>query len=107
MRVEFTTFELESLGETTTGSACESRTTGISADQASNRASRSISNFDQTGFSLDPSQLQSLETQVLAQPEIRRAKVRSLQRAIGNGEYSVPADRVADALVSELEELQG
>ena len=36
-----------------------------------------------------------------AVPEIREAKVQSLQQAIGNGEYSVPASLVADALVSE------
>jgi flagellar biosynthesis anti-sigma factor FlgM len=107
MRVEFTAFELESLGETTTGSACQSRTTESSEGRESDRPSRSISDFDSTRFSLDPSRLQLLEAQVLAQPEIRQAKVKSLQRAIGNGEYSVPADRVADALVSELDEVEG
>jgi flagellar biosynthesis anti-sigma factor FlgM len=57
---------------------------------------------DQTRFSFDQTRVQSLEAHVLAQPEIREAKVRSLQQAIGNGEYSVPASQVADALVSEL-----
>jgi flagellar biosynthesis anti-sigma factor FlgM len=106
MKVDFTILELEPLGKSTTGSACQSGTTGISAGRESDRPSGSISTFDSTRFSLDPSQLQSLEAQVLAQPEIRRAKVRSLQRAIGNGEYSVPVDQVADALVSALDEVQ-
>jgi flagellar biosynthesis anti-sigma factor FlgM len=46
--------------------------------------------------------VQSLEAHVLAQPEIREAKVQSLQQAIGKGEYAVPASLVADALVTEL-----
>ena len=62
----------------------------------------SISGVDQTRFSFDQTRVQSLEAHVLAQPEIREAKVQSLQQAIGSGEYSVPASQVADALVSEL-----
>jgi flagellar biosynthesis anti-sigma factor FlgM len=46
--------------------------------------------------------VQSLGAQVLAQPEIRGAKVEALQEAIGKGEYSVPPSQVADALVSDL-----
>jgi flagellar biosynthesis anti-sigma factor FlgM len=56
---------------------------------------------DQARFSFDQTRVQSLEAHVLAQPEIREAKVQSLQQAIGKGEYSVPASLVADALVSE------
>jgi flagellar biosynthesis anti-sigma factor FlgM len=51
--------------------------------------------------------VQSLEAHVLAQPEIREAKVQSLQQAIGNGEYSVPVSQVADALISELDGAHG
>jgi len=46
--------------------------------------------------------VQSLEAQVLAQPEVRQAKVQSLQQAIGNGEYSVSAGQVAAAMASDL-----
>jgi flagellar biosynthesis anti-sigma factor FlgM len=57
---------------------------------------------DQTRLSFDQTRVQSLEAHVLAQPEIREAKVQSLRQAIGNGGYSVPASQVADALISEL-----
>ena len=57
---------------------------------------------DQTRFSFDQTRVQSLEAQVLAQPEIRQAKVQSLQQAIGNGEYSVSAGQIADAMASDL-----
>ena len=60
-----------------------------------------------TRFSFDQTRVQSLEAQVLAQPEIRAAKVQSLQQAIGNGNYSVPASQVADAMVGELSGTQG
>ena len=67
----------------------------------------STAGVDQTRFSFDQARVQSLESQVLAQPEIRQAKVQSLQQAIGNGEYSVPAGQIAQALVSELAGAQG
>jgi len=57
---------------------------------------------DQTRFSFDQTRVQALEAQVLAQPEIRQAKVQALQQAIGNGEYSVSAGQVADAMASDL-----
>jgi flagellar biosynthesis anti-sigma factor FlgM len=46
--------------------------------------------------------VQSLEAQVLAQPEIRQAKVQSLQQAIASGEYSVSAGQIAAAMASDL-----
>lgn len=58
--------------------------------------------LDQARFSFDQARVQSLEAQVLAQPEIREAKVQSLRQAIGNGEYSVSAGQIADAMVSEF-----
>jgi flagellar biosynthesis anti-sigma factor FlgM len=96
MRVNSIPPELEPIGKNS------DRPSQSSSDFDRSNVDRS--NFDQTRFSLDPSQLQLLEAQILAQPEIRRSKVRLLRRAIGNGEYSVSADRVADALVSELDE---
>jgi flagellar biosynthesis anti-sigma factor FlgM len=94
MRVDFTTFGLEPPEKGKTGRAGQTEAAGTGAS--------STSGVDQTRFSFDQTRVQSLEAHVLAQPEIREAKVRSLQQAIGNGEYSVPASRVADALVSEL-----
>jgi flagellar biosynthesis anti-sigma factor FlgM len=94
MRVDFTTLGLEPPEKGKTGRAGQ-------AEAAATGAS-STSGPDRTRFSFDQTRVQSLESHVLAQPEIREAKVQSLQQAIGKGEYSVPASRVADALVSEL-----
>jgi flagellar biosynthesis anti-sigma factor FlgM len=100
MRVDFTTSGLEPPEKGTTGRAGHAEN-AATVTEAGTGAS-SISGADQTRFSFDQTRVQSLEAHVLAQPEIRDAKVQSLQQAIGNGEYSVPASQVADALVSEL-----
>jgi flagellar biosynthesis anti-sigma factor FlgM len=57
---------------------------------------------DQASFSIDKTQVNSLADQVLAQPDIRQAKVQSLQQAINNDEYSIPASQIAEAFVSEF-----
>jgi anti-sigma28 factor (negative regulator of flagellin synthesis) len=44
---------------------------------------------------------------VLAQPEMRAARVESLQQTIGNGSYSVASSQVADAMVSEWSGARG
>jgi flagellar biosynthesis anti-sigma factor FlgM len=100
MRVDFTTSGLEPPEKSTTGRAGHADHAGTAAGAGTGASS--ISGVDQTSFSFDQTRVQSLEAHVLAQPEIREAKVQSLQQAIGNGEYSVPASQVADALVSEL-----
>jgi flagellar biosynthesis anti-sigma factor FlgM len=69
---------------------------------ASGSASGVTLRLDQTRFSFDQAGVRSLEAQVLAQPEIRDAKVQSLQQAIRSGEYSVPISQVADAVSGEL-----
>jgi len=97
MRVDFTTFGLEPPEKGTTGRAGQAGAAGAS----------STPGMDQARFSFDQARVQSLQAQVLAQPEIREAKVQALQQAIGNGKYSVSAGQVADALVSELGGAQG
>jgi len=100
MRVDFTTFGVEPPDNSKTSRAGAAGDSGNGA--ASSTAGSSTAGVDQTRFSFDPTRVQSLQAQVLAQPEIRDAKVRSLQQAIGNGEYSVPASHVATALINEL-----
>jgi flagellar biosynthesis anti-sigma factor FlgM len=94
MRVDVTSFGVEPPEKGTTGRAGQ---TGAARSEATSSAG-----VDQTRFSFDQKRVQSLEAQVLAQPEIRQVKVQSLQLAIRNGEYSVPAGQIASALVSEL-----
>jgi len=98
MRVDLTTFGIEPPDNSKTGRAGQTGAGGTAATSTSGSSSRP----DQTGFSFDQTQVQSLAAQVLAQPEIRQAKVQALQQAIGNGEYSVPPSHVADALASDL-----
>jgi flagellar biosynthesis anti-sigma factor FlgM len=94
MKVGFTNFaELPDSGKTNrAGQAGSSATTGAST----------ATGTDQTSFTFDPSRVQTLAAQVIAQPEIRDAKVQSLQQAIGNNNYSVSAGQIADALASDL-----
>ena len=100
MRVDFTTSGLEPPEKGTTGRAGHAEPAGTGT--AAGAEASSIAGVDQTRFSFDQTRVQSLEAHVLAQPEIREAKVQSLQQAIGSGEGSAPASQVADALVIEL-----
>lgn len=62
---------------------------------------------DKTSFSFDQTRVQILTAQVLAQPDVRDARVQSLQQSISNGEYSIPPSQIADALASEYGGAQG
>lgn len=108
MRVDFNTFGVEPPEQGKTGRAGQQAgNAGTGASNASGSASGSTSGLDQTSFSSDYTRVQSLAAQVLAQPEMRAAKVQSLQQTIGNGSYSVPPSQIADAMVSELTGTQG
>jgi len=98
MRVDFTTSGLEPPEKGTTSRVGHTAPTATGAGTGA----RNASGVDQPRFSFDQTRVQSLEAHVLAQPEVREAKVQSLQQAIGKGEYSVPASLLADALASEL-----
>jgi flagellar biosynthesis anti-sigma factor FlgM len=102
MRIDLNTAGPEPAEKGTAGRAGQAEVTGTGASSASGSTAGGTSGVDQTRFSFDQTRVQSLEAQVLAQPEIRAAKVQSLQQAIGNGEYSVGPSRVADALIGEL-----
>src|ERR1700692_4317138 len=94
MKVGFTNFaELPDSGKTNrAGQAGSSATTGAST----------ATGTDQTSFTFDPSRAETLAAQVIAEPEIRDAKVQSLQQAIGNQNYSASAGQIADSLASDL-----
>jgi flagellar biosynthesis anti-sigma factor FlgM len=104
MKVDFTNIAAEAPNSAQT-SAKTSRAGGAGSTggaAASGAAASSSSGADQATFSFDQVRVQSLAAQVLAQPEIRAAKVQSLQQAIGSSAYSVSPGQVADALTSEL-----
>ena len=98
MRVDFTSRGVEPPENGKTGRGGQTGASGTTASSASSSASGP----DQTRLSFDQTRVQALEAQVLAQPEIRQAKVEALQQAIGKGEYSVSAGQVADAMASDL-----
>ena len=105
MTVDFTTSGVESPDTGKTGRAAQAGGSGNAAGNApasTFSSPSSASSLDQTPFSFDQTRVQSLQAQALAQPEIREAKVQSLQQAIGNGEYSVSASQVADAMITAL-----
>jgi flagellar biosynthesis anti-sigma factor FlgM len=101
MRIDFTNFGVEPPDKGKVNRAGQPVESGSSPDATTTNSS-SAAGQDQARFSFDPTRVQSLQAQVLAQPEIREAKVRPLQQAIDKGEYSVSASHVADALISEL-----
>ncbi|MGA2353196.1 MAG: flagellar biosynthesis anti-sigma factor FlgM [Terriglobales bacterium] len=110
MRVDFTTFATEPpesgkpgrSGQTGTAGAASTADAVESGGSNSTASSTNASAIDQARFSFDQTRVQSLQAQVLAQPEVRATKVQALQTSIENGNYSVPPSQVADAIVSEL-----
>lgn len=99
MRVDLTTFGVE---PPDSGKASRAGQTGASGStNAAASTSGSASGHDQTRFSFDQARVEALKAQVLAQPEIRAAKVGPLEQAIRKGEYSLPAGQIADALIRE------
>ncbi len=106
MRVDLTSRGVEPPENGKTGRGGQTGASGTSGSSASsnssNNSASSTLGLDQTRLSFDHTRVQSLEAQVLAQPEVRQAKVQSLQQAIGNGEYSVSAGQVAAAMASDL-----
>jgi len=57
--------------------------------------------MDQARFSFDQARVQSLEAEVMAQPEIRSQKVGSLQKLLTTGQYKVSDAQIAHAMVTE------
>ncbi len=106
MRVDLTTYGVDPPDNSKTGRTAQSGASGTAANSAAGLGQSGQSNdatgVDQTSFSFDQARVQSLAAEVMAQPEIRSAKVQSLQESIGNGEYSVPPSLVADAMAGEL-----
>ena len=100
MKIDFTRVGLESPDRGKTARAEQAEVAAVSGR-------RSAASPDQASLSFDQARIQSLESQVLSQPAIRAAKVRVLQQAIENGRYSVPSEKVADALIQEWGAAQG
>lgn len=99
MRVDLTKFGLQ---PPDSGKASRTGQTGASGStNAATSTSGSTSGHDQTRFSFGQARVEALKAQVLAQPEIRAAKVGPLEQAIRRGEYTLPAGQIADALIRE------
>jgi len=57
---------------------------------------------DQTHFSFDQARIRALQSEALAQPEVRQQRVELLRQSLGKGEYVVTEDQVADAMLADL-----
>ncbi len=57
---------------------------------------------DQTHFSFDHTRVRALESEVMAQPEVRQQRVELLRQSLGKGEYVVSDGQVADAMLADL-----
>ncbi|MGO8984929.1 MAG: flagellar biosynthesis anti-sigma factor FlgM [Terriglobales bacterium] len=106
MRIDFTQFGADPPESSKTSRVGQNAGAGSGAGSTAGAGSSGVSSdgagLDPTRFSFDQTRVASLASQVLAQPEVRGARVRELQLAVSNGEYSVPPGKVADAIVSEL-----
>lgn len=107
MRVDFTNFAADASENSKTGRAGPGGNTGSTSSGAANSSAASTEALDQASFSSDPTRVQSLQAQVLAQPEIRQAKVQALQQSISSDEYSVLPGQIADSLIAELNGARG
>ena len=94
MRVDLLTYGPEPPENNATARAGQ---TPAASETASN-----VAGEDQARFSFDQARVQSLEAQVLAQPEIRQQKVGSLQKLLTGGQYAVSAEHVAHSMIAEL-----
>ena len=116
MRVDYTTYgpELPDQNQSKTGRAGQANApqtgaaqTGASQIGLPEGQGSSAAAADVTNLSFDQARVQSLQAKALAEPEIREAKVQTLQQSISQGEYTIPAGQIAAALVSEWSASQG
>jgi flagellar biosynthesis anti-sigma factor FlgM len=96
MRVDFTNFGREPAENSKPGRVGQNKAAGNAAG-----VSGGTEKIDQTSLSSD--RVQSLAGQVLAQPEIREAKVEALRQSLASGEYSTSSSQVAEAMANELD----
>ncbi len=106
MRVDFSTSgpEPAEQGRTVRTGQSDAGRANAASGAGSNLKSGGVDvpSADEARFSFDHTRVQSLKAQVLAQPEVREARVQTVQQAIGSGEYSIPASQLAGALIGEL-----
>jgi flagellar biosynthesis anti-sigma factor FlgM len=103
MRVDFTNLGLEPPERSKPGRAGQTGTSAsvpVASDH-SGADSQASAGVDRARFSFDQARVASLEARALAAPEVRQEKVVPLQEAVANGNYSVDAHKVADAIAAE------
>lgn len=82
--------------------ADKSKTERARSAPASGEHGNNTAALDQASFSFDQTRVKALESEVLAQPEVRQQKVDLLRQAVGKGEYAVSDGQVADAMFADL-----
>lgn len=94
MRVDLKTYGTESTDNSKTDRA---RATPAPSEQGNETAAH-----DQTRFTFDQTRVRALESQVLAQPEVRQQRVDLLRQSVGKGEYAVSDNQIANAIIADL-----
>jgi flagellar biosynthesis anti-sigma factor FlgM len=92
MRVDLYTGKLEAPDKAKAERSASAAVSGTSKASLQDRAT----------ITFDQAKLRGLEATVMAQPEMREAKVISIRQTIGKGEYAVTGDQLADAVVNDL-----
>jgi flagellar biosynthesis anti-sigma factor FlgM len=67
-----------------------------------NQPSAVPSSQDQAQLSVDSGKVDQLKANLAKVPEVRQARVEALRRAVGDGNYQVSDQQLADAIHSEL-----
>ena len=71
------------------------------ARKPGSKASSATSIEDTTSLSTDSVSLSSLETRVMAMPQLRQDKVDALRLAIQNGDYKMEPAKLAQAILGQ------
>ena len=89
--------DLKNYGTEPVGSSKQDRNRRATGELGSETAAS-----DQAHFSFDQTRVSALQTQALAQPEVRQRRVDLLRQSLGKGEYSVSDSKIADAIIADL-----
>jgi flagellar biosynthesis anti-sigma factor FlgM len=100
MRVDFTNLGLEPPDKGKPAGTTRNSQVGVGTNNGTATDASGVT--DQTQLSFSQAQVQSLETSVLAAPEVRQDKVAALQQSIAMGTYAIDPVNVADAITSEF-----
>jgi len=69
--------------------------------KAQGSSTPAVSGEDHATLTSGAGSIASLVSEAMSSPEIRQAKVESLQQAISSGQYQIDPDKIAGAMIDE------